>query len=192
MAGGTAEILLPAMSDEIVESWRRIVSTRSKSEEGDDFWVVPPHQLGETTALPFFWSTQSETDELWIFEGVPEAVVAVQEHFGFRPAASIGLGAMCRGRSSDHVMAGLACEFLSKYESVLLLHGLLSPTLETNGWRSWSRCPPAVKAMQFMEEVGTLGGLILAVPIEDEPSYHAVNLGFLERWMSHPAFHFVN
>ena len=134
MAGGTAEILLPAMSDEIVESW----------------------------------------------------------HFGFRPAASIGLGAMCRGRPSDHIMARLACEFLSKHESVLLFHGLLSPTLEANGWRSLSRCPPAEQAMQFMKEVGTLGGLLLAVPIEDEPSYHAVNLAFLERWISHAAFHFVN
>ncbi len=73
--------------------------------------------------------------ELWIFEGLPEAVDTIRLTFGFAPAASIGLDAWARGRPSDHVFARLAADFLRRQEGALLFHGLLSPSLNPLDWR---------------------------------------------------------
>ncbi len=182
MAGATADILLPGLSGEALASWLDVVAELSQKQRGDDFWILPESPTPEG-ALPFFWRSQRSSDELWIFKDLPEAVEAVRQTFGFVPAASIMIGAGCRGRPSDHILARLAAELLHRQQGAPLFHGLLRHSLDPS---AWSTKASQEIAEDFSSNVGALGGRIVAAPIEDEPTYHAVDLAFLKAWTVQP------
>lgn len=191
MAGPTANIFLPQMSQEALDLWRTAVDGKSQLKRGMDFWVKPSH--GERDyPLPFSWRVEHEDEELWIFEDQPEASSVVCEHFGFIPRASIGLSAGCRGRGSDHVLTSLAIEFLADHDGIFIFHGLLTPSLEPHAWKAWHAKSGFEAAAQFLDQVGPFEGQLVAIPIDGEPSYHAADLRFLQFWISHQAFHLVN
>ena len=193
MAGATADILVSERGAlTAVDTWSGIVSRWSQSQQGDRFWIASPNEAEDASPLPFFWDFKRQSEELWVFDGLPGAAETIRMHFGFRPFASIGVGAMCRGRPSDQVLARLTSEFLATHEGVLLFHGLLAPTLNPEKWRLWDRLPPAERASEFEAQVGHLGGRLIPVPADDEPCYHAADATFLQQWMSHAEFHFVN
>ena len=193
MAGATTELLVSELGElKAVDTWRGIVSRWSQSQRDDDFWIVPPTNTEDASPLPFFWNSSRQSDELWVLADLPGAAETIRDHFGFRPFASIGVGAMCRGRPSDEILARLTSEFLAAHEGVLLFHGLLAPTLNPEKWRLWQSCPPTEQARQFEAQVGNLGGRLIAVPVGDEPRYHAADATFLQQWVSHEEFHFVN
>jgi len=191
MAGATAELLLPKLSEEVLASWDAIVAALSTFREGNEFWV-PPLQAPAEAPLPFFWSPSDDREELWIFDGQPDAVTAVRNAFGFTPTASILFGAMSRGRASDRILAHLSSMFLTRHEGALLFHGLLAPSLEYQDWRSWHDLAPDLQATKFLQLLGPFAGRIVAVPIEGEAAYHAADLEFLNFWQRQSAFHFVN
>lgn len=192
MAGPTAEILLSQLSEEALGLWCAIVDSKSQSKRGTDFWVAPPQDTDSKEPLPFYWGPHYDDEELWIFREQPEASKVVCEHFELRPKASIGFGAGCRGLASEHVLASLAVEFLRAHNGIFLFHGLLSPSLDPNESRAWSVKPTQDKAVQFPARLGSFEGQVVAVPIDGEPAYHAVDLLFLQFWTSHQAFHLVN
>lgn len=191
MAGATAEILLPGLPEDVLASWEATVAALSTSREGNEFWVRPleePHGM----LLPFFWALTDDLAEGWIFQGEPDAVMTVRDTFGFTPTTSILFGALCRGRSSDEILAHLSASFLTGREGVLLFHGLLAPSIEYEAWRSWHALTPDDQATKFVQDLGPFTGRIVALPIGGEPSYHAVDLPFLRFWRGHRAFRFVN
>ncbi len=193
MAGATAELLLPDDSDAPLAAWAEIVAALSTRVQGRDFWIAP--QAGEADAegeLPFFWSANRPNhDSPWSLDDVPGGIATVHATFGFTPRMSIHLGAICRGRPSDRILARLAAAFLEQREGALLFDGLLAPSLDPAEWRSWYAMAHDACALAFSACVAGHPGVLVAIP-EDEPAFHAADAAFLEYWRAHPTFHFVN
>lgn len=193
MAGATAEILLGEFSDDTLASWQRIVAARSVSQTGRDFWIPPREAQGaQASALPFFWNLSRADDDLWVFLDAPDAAASIRDAFGFTPTASISLGAMCRGRPSDRILAELVGSLLADCQGALLFDGLLCPSLDPSEWQLWSAMSPEAKAATLPTLLGACPGRLVVVRCDGEPAYHAVDLPFLRFWEDHPWFHFVN
>ena len=116
MAGATIEILVSERGGLSVEdAWRGIVCRWSQSQQDNDFWIVPPNETEDASPLPFYWNTSRQSDELWALGRLPGAAETIREHFGFRPFASIGVAAMCRGRPIDQMRARRTSEVLAAH-----------------------------------------------------------------------------
>jgi hypothetical protein len=191
MAGSCARLLVPELSIAAIASWETIVARRSSAIEEDNFWVLPAVDEPRTEgALPFFWhgvrqeSTDCDLD--------PEVVASVLATFGFTPTGFVSVCAMCRGHDSDLILGDLCQSFLTQCDGVLMFDGLLSPTLDLVEWRSWHEQSAGERAAGFPMAIGPHPGRIVAASAAGEPSYHVVDRQFLEFWMRHEAFHFVN
>lgn len=190
MAGATAAILIPELSSAVVVSWQRVVARYAVSSQGQDFWVSSIRGKAAQGALPFYSRCLREGDPDWELD--QEDAVAVRTSFGFVPKGCIRVGAMCRGRESDWILARVCLALLEEHNGALMFHGLLSPALEPSEWKAWNEKPAAERAAEFKKRIAPYQGTVGVATIEGEPSCHVVDGEFLAFWIRQDAFHFVN
>jgi Family of unknown function (DUF6368) len=190
MSGSTATLLFPLEAAGAVATWERVVASRATAIRGSDFWMHPLRGPDPRGPLPFFSDVVRCGTREWELEDAETASLGVA--FGFPPALGIVTGAMCRGTESDRVLGELALAILAEHQGVLLFQGLLCPELDFAQTNRWFQRPAAERAALFAETLGPYPGKLVVVDAEGEPACHAVDRGFLDFWMQHRAFRFVN